>query len=78
MSFRSFWMPHRVSALFLSWDTSASVRVMLTTLLTPVLFSTQGRDRKTSSPIPYMSCRNTNRHTQGSVRKLYEIYEKKS
>lgn len=59
MSFRSFWMVHRVSALFLSWDTSSSVRLMLTTLLTPLLFSTHGRDRKTSSSMPYMSCPNT-------------------
>lgn len=63
MSLRSFWMPHSVSALFLSWATSSSVRVMLTTLATPVLFSTHGRDRKTSSPIPYMLCRNIHMHT---------------
>lgn len=58
-SFRSFWIPHRVSALLLSCSTSSWFRVMLTTLATPLPFSTQGSERNTSSPIPCMFCRDT-------------------
>lgn len=55
-SCRSFWMSHSVLALACSCVTSSSARAMLTTLTTPPLFSTHGRLRYTSSPMPYMPC----------------------
>lgn len=57
-SLRSFWMFHRVSALFLSWATSSSFSFWLITLVNPRALRMHGRLRKTSFSIPYIPCQN--------------------
>lgn len=56
-SLRSFWMSHRVSALFLSWATSSSFSFWLMTLVSPRALRMHGRLRKTSFSMPYIPCR---------------------